>query len=113
MFGRVAGSARKAARDAECLADCLGPSGDVATALAGYERQQLDFGQRIVRHSRTLGADRETSRSARDPRRGKKFARQLCVSKEIISHEALTQSAARCNLCASRFKFASQFLFSK
>jgi hypothetical protein len=41
----------------------------LAAALAGYERQQLDFGQRIVRHSRVLGADLEGRPSARDPAR--------------------------------------------
>ena len=65
----VAGGAGKAAMDAACLADCLKRGGDVAAALADYERQQLDFGQRIVRHSRTLGADLERSLGARDPAR--------------------------------------------
>ena len=55
--------------DAACLADCLGEASDVASALVAYERQQLDFGQRIVRHSRTLGAELESRRSARDPAR--------------------------------------------
>ena len=54
--------------DAACLADCLCEASDVASALVAYERQQLDFG-RLVRHSRTLGAELESRRSARDPAR--------------------------------------------
>lgn len=65
----VAGGAGKAAMDAACLADCVCEASDVASALVDYERQQLDFGQRIVRHSRTLGAELESRRSAREIRR--------------------------------------------
>ena len=65
----VAGGAGKAAMDAACLADSLAASSDVTTALASYERQQLDFGRRIVGHSRTLGADLEDAAAARDPAR--------------------------------------------
>jgi len=65
----VAGGAGKAAMDAACLAERLCEASDVASALVDYERQQLDFGQRIVRHSRTLGAELESRRSARDPAR--------------------------------------------
>src|SRR3954463_7985290 len=65
----VAGGAGRAAMAAACLADCLGAASDVSAALVEYERQQLDFGRRIVRHSRTLGADLESRQSARDPAR--------------------------------------------
>jgi hypothetical protein len=40
-----------------------------AAALARYERSQLDFGQRIVQHSRYLGADLEGRPTARNPAR--------------------------------------------
>ena len=65
----VAGGAGKAAMDAAALADSLAQTADVAAALAHYERRQLDFGQRIVRHSRALGADLEGRPTARDPAR--------------------------------------------
>ena len=65
----VAGGAGKAAMDAAALVDSLAQTADLAAALARYEHQQLDFGQRIVRHSRVLGADLEGRPSARDPAR--------------------------------------------
>lgn len=65
----VAGGAGKAAMDAQALADALSSEPTIEKALAKYERQQLDFGQRIVRHSRYLGADLEGRPTQRDPRR--------------------------------------------
>jgi 2-polyprenyl-6-methoxyphenol hydroxylase-like FAD-dependent oxidoreductase len=65
----VAGGAGKAAMDAQALADALLSEGSIEKALARYETQQLDFGTRIVRHSRYLGADLEGKPTARDPRR--------------------------------------------
>lgn len=65
----VAGGAGKAAMDAAALVDSLAQAADLAAALADYERRQLDFGQRIVRHSRALGADLEGWPTARDPER--------------------------------------------
>ena len=50
------GGVSKAALDAQCLADSFSASGDIATALARYEGSQLDFGRRLVAHSRYLGA---------------------------------------------------------
>jgi hypothetical protein len=35
--------------------------------LARYEQSQLDFGRRIVQHSRYLGADLEGRPTQRDP----------------------------------------------
>jgi 2-polyprenyl-6-methoxyphenol hydroxylase-like FAD-dependent oxidoreductase len=64
----VAGGAGKAAMDAQALADAL-KDGPIDAALAKYEKQQLDFGARIVRHSRYLGADLEGRPTQRDPRR--------------------------------------------
>jgi 2-polyprenyl-6-methoxyphenol hydroxylase-like FAD-dependent oxidoreductase len=64
----VAGGAGKAAMDAQALADAL-KGGTIEDALAGYEKSQLDFGRRIVRHSRYLGADLEGRPTQRDPRR--------------------------------------------
>jgi 2-polyprenyl-6-methoxyphenol hydroxylase-like FAD-dependent oxidoreductase len=61
----VAGGASKAALDAQCLVDSLTGSG----GLAAYEKSQLDFGRRIVEHSRYLGADLEGRPTERDPRR--------------------------------------------
>jgi 2-polyprenyl-6-methoxyphenol hydroxylase-like FAD-dependent oxidoreductase len=55
--------------DAAALVDSLAQSADLAAALAHYERQQLDFGSRIVRHSRVLGADLEGRPRKRDPAR--------------------------------------------
>ena len=65
----VAGGAGKAAMDAQRLADALSSESTVETALAKYEASQLDFGARIVRHSRYLGADLEGKPTHRDPRR--------------------------------------------
>jgi 2-polyprenyl-6-methoxyphenol hydroxylase-like FAD-dependent oxidoreductase len=64
----VAGGASKAALDARALVDALGEERDI-TALARYERSQLDFGQRIVQHSRYLGADLEGRPTTRNPAR--------------------------------------------
>ena len=50
------GGVSKAALDAQCLADSLAESDDIAMALARYEKSQLDFGRRLVAHSRYLGA---------------------------------------------------------
>ena len=65
----VAGGASKAALDARALCDALVAEDSVAAALARYERSQLDFGRRIVQHSRYLGADLEGRPTARDPAR--------------------------------------------
>jgi 2-polyprenyl-6-methoxyphenol hydroxylase-like FAD-dependent oxidoreductase len=65
----VAGGAGKAAMDARCLADALQSEKTIESALAAYEQKQLDFGARIVRHSRYLGADLEGRPTERDPRR--------------------------------------------
>src|SRR3954468_6278671 len=65
----VAGGAGKAAMDAQALADSLSSESSIEKALARYETQQLDFGTRIVRHSRYLGADLEGKPTQRDPRR--------------------------------------------
>jgi 2-polyprenyl-6-methoxyphenol hydroxylase-like FAD-dependent oxidoreductase len=65
----VAGGAGKAAMDAQCLADSLSSSSGIENALARYEASQLDFGRRIVQHSRYLGADLEGRPTERDPRR--------------------------------------------
>ena len=65
----VAGGAGKAAMDARCLADVLQSERSIEAALAAYEQKQLDFGARIVRHSRYLGADLEGRPTQRDPRR--------------------------------------------
>lgn len=65
----VAGGAGKAAMDAQALADSLSSEPTVDKALARYEASQLDFGRRIVRHSRYLGADLEGRPTERDPRR--------------------------------------------
>jgi 2-polyprenyl-6-methoxyphenol hydroxylase-like FAD-dependent oxidoreductase len=64
----VAGGAGKAAMDAQALADSLSQP-TLEKALAIYEAHQLDFGRRIVRHSRYLGADLEGRPTQRDPRR--------------------------------------------
>ena len=65
----VAGGAGKAAMDAQALADALSSESAVEKSLAAYETSQLDFGRRIVRHSRYLGADLEGRPTQRDPRR--------------------------------------------
>ncbi|HVL34466.1 MAG TPA: FAD-dependent monooxygenase [Burkholderiales bacterium] len=64
----VAGGASKAAIDAACLADALARH-PLPEALAHYEARQRDFGSRLVRHSRYLGADLEGRPTERDPRR--------------------------------------------
>jgi hypothetical protein len=56
--------------DAQALADELAScNGDIAGALSRYEARQLDFGRRIVQHSRYLGADLEGRPTQRDPER--------------------------------------------
>ena len=68
----TAGGVSKAALDAQCLADSLAAApGDVPAALARYEETQLDFGSRLVAHSRHLGAALEGAARAavRDERR--------------------------------------------
>lgn len=50
------GGVSKAALDAQCLADTLAALGDTRAALARFETEQLDFGRRLVAHSRYLGA---------------------------------------------------------
>jgi 2-polyprenyl-6-methoxyphenol hydroxylase-like FAD-dependent oxidoreductase len=64
----VAGGAGKAALDAGCLVDSM-ENQDIAAGLARYEKTQHDFGSRIVRHSRYLGADLEGRPTERDPQR--------------------------------------------
>jgi len=71
----VAAGVTKAALDAECLADSLALSGDVAACLAAFEASRLEFGRRLVAHSRYLGAyleaqtrpDAPASARVRDP----------------------------------------------
>ena len=65
----VAGGASKALLDARALCDALAVEKTVAAALARYESAQLDFGRRIVQHSRYLGADLEGRPTVRDPAR--------------------------------------------
>ena len=65
----VAGGAGKAAMDAQALADSLASESSVEKALERYEARQVEFGRRIVRHSRYLGADLEGRPTQRDPRR--------------------------------------------
>ncbi len=61
------GGVSKAALDAQCLADSLADLGDVDAALARYETEQLDFGRRLVAHSRYLGAFLEHGSGAPPP----------------------------------------------
>lgn len=61
------GGVSKAALDAQCLADSLAGSDDIAMALARYEESQLDFGRRLVAHSRYLGAFLEHGADAPSP----------------------------------------------
>jgi 2-polyprenyl-6-methoxyphenol hydroxylase-like FAD-dependent oxidoreductase len=65
----VAGGAGKAAMDAQALSSALSSERSIESALEKYEKRQLDFGRRIVRHSRYLGADLEGRPTQRDPRR--------------------------------------------
>ena len=52
----VGAGVTKSALDAQCLADALRTHGDVAAALASYQRDRLVIGQRMVARSRRLGA---------------------------------------------------------
>ena len=53
----TAAGVSKAALDAQCLAEELvACGGDIPAALARYETRRLAFGQRLVAHSRYLGA---------------------------------------------------------
>jgi 2-polyprenyl-6-methoxyphenol hydroxylase-like FAD-dependent oxidoreductase len=65
----VAGGAGKAAVDASVLVEEIAGQPDIDAALERYERRQHDFGIRIVRHSRYLGADLEGRPTQRDPKR--------------------------------------------
>src|SRR5947209_18977303 len=63
----VAGGAGKAAMDAQALVDELAScKGDITAGLSRYEARELDFGRRIVEHSRYLGADLEGRPTQRD-----------------------------------------------
>jgi 2-polyprenyl-6-methoxyphenol hydroxylase-like FAD-dependent oxidoreductase len=64
----VAGGASKAALDAAALVEATA-HGDIAAGLARFEASQLDFGSRLVQHSRYLGADLEGRPTERDPAR--------------------------------------------
>jgi 2-polyprenyl-6-methoxyphenol hydroxylase-like FAD-dependent oxidoreductase len=59
----VGAGVTKAALDAQCLADSLAGSADLAAALARYERERCAFGHALVARARHLGAYLE----ARDP----------------------------------------------
>ena len=61
------GGVSKAALDAQCLAESLAASDDIAAALIRYEESQLDFGRRLVAHSRYLGAFLEHGADAPPP----------------------------------------------
>lgn len=71
----VAAGVTKAALDAECLADSLASSGDLAARLAAFEASRLEFGRKLVAHARYLGAyleaqtrsDAPASARVRDP----------------------------------------------
>jgi 2-polyprenyl-6-methoxyphenol hydroxylase-like FAD-dependent oxidoreductase len=64
----TAAGVSKAALDAQCLADRIDEmDGDLAKALPAYERSQLDFGSRLVAHSRDLGACIEGAARGRVP----------------------------------------------
>jgi 2-polyprenyl-6-methoxyphenol hydroxylase-like FAD-dependent oxidoreductase len=53
----VVAGVTKAALDAQCLADVLSDSAiDLDGALARYERERRDLGQKIIAHARYLGA---------------------------------------------------------
>jgi 2-polyprenyl-6-methoxyphenol hydroxylase-like FAD-dependent oxidoreductase len=53
----VGAGVTKAALDAQCLADALcAHGGDIASALASYERDRLTIGTRMVARARRLGA---------------------------------------------------------
>ncbi len=51
----VAAGVTKAALDAACLADTLGPDGDIDAGLARYEGERLAWGHALVDYSRYLG----------------------------------------------------------
>jgi len=71
----VAAGVTKAALDAECLADSLALSDDLAACLAAFETSRLEFGRKLVAHARYLGAyleaqtrsDAPASARLRDP----------------------------------------------
>lgn len=52
----VGAGVTKAAMDAQALADALQAHGDVASALAAYQRDRLKIGKRMVARARRLGA---------------------------------------------------------
>lgn len=52
----VGAGVTKAAGDARALADLLSKHDDVDTALAAYQAQRHDYGRRIIRRTRHLGA---------------------------------------------------------
>jgi 2-polyprenyl-6-methoxyphenol hydroxylase-like FAD-dependent oxidoreductase len=72
----TAGGVSKAALDAQCLADSLaGANGDMAAALARYDRTQQQFGSRLVAHSRYLGAYLEGQAKPPSERTGDEISR--------------------------------------
>ncbi len=52
----VGAGVTKAALDAACLADAIAASGDLAAALARYDRERCAFGRALVARARQLGA---------------------------------------------------------
>lgn len=59
----------KAALDAECLADELEGAGtDLSAALAAYDAQQREFGNRVVARARYIGAHLEAQGKPREQR---------------------------------------------
>ena len=62
----VGAGVTKAALDAQCLADALAASGDIAAALARYEGERLSFGRALVARGRALGAYLEAQSKTSD-----------------------------------------------
>jgi 2-polyprenyl-6-methoxyphenol hydroxylase-like FAD-dependent oxidoreductase len=52
----VGAGVTKAALDAACLADAIAASGNLASALARYDRERCAFGRALVARARQLGA---------------------------------------------------------
>jgi 2-polyprenyl-6-methoxyphenol hydroxylase-like FAD-dependent oxidoreductase len=80
----------KAASDARVLADRLARHEDIEAALAAYEADRLDYGRRVVRRGRRLGAYLQAQITSGDePRLTEHFRRPEVVMTETASLHGL------------------------
>jgi len=91
----VGAGATKAAGDAIALADALALEASMPAALARFERQRLDVGNRIIARARRLGAYLQAQRATReDPANAERFRSPEAVMRETASLAFLDEDLA-------------------